>query len=569
MLRRTGTNKGDAVPRSRLRAKVVYAALALMAPITVASAQAPQTTFLDQGWSKETRQLYYFTPQGSRIIPYAWFMAIEQPDGAGMFADPAYLQRFGLVPADGPHPLNPGGLPIGLALDPRTSPKTGPDLGLTCAACHTANITVGGRQIRIDGGAANFDFDSFYNALAAAVSRTFFDQAAFEKFAGRLLSNPTPTGAAELRLQLADFQSRIAGEAVIRRPTLQSGFGRVDAMTQIVNAISVLDQGTPNNLRSVNAPTSYPSLWLAPSLEFVQWTPIASNPIARNAGEVLGVFGTATLTGDPSDWYASSILLNELHAVESWLETLRPPKWDEALFGPIDPALAATGAELFRQHCVGCHNAPPYRLTDPEQNFFKKTFIEIGRVDYRKIGTDPTYMNSFLARLVRTGPATGTVNGQDQVVPAGIYLLNTTAAILTRLIKEAKLSKEQQAALAGFRLRPPLTPGAEPQPYQAPSPFDLKASPLPGIWSSGPYLHNGSVATVYELLSPVQQRRSVFWTGGRELDRKRLGFVSEDAPGRFRFDTSLPGNQRTGHVYPPQGLRPDERNAIIEFLKSL
>lgn len=541
--------------------------MTVTAPFAAAWAQSSPVKFLDQGWSKETRELYYFTPQGSRMIPFTWFMAIEQPDGAGMFADPGYLQRFGLIPADGPHPLNPGGLPIGLALDPGTSAAE-PYLGLTCAACHTANVTVDGRVIRIDGGAANFDFDSFYAALEAAVARTFFDPAEFEQFAGRLLINPTPIEAAELRLQFAEFQSRIAGEAVIRRPTLQSGFGRVDAMTQIVNALAVLDQDTPHNLRSVNAPTSFPSLWLAPHLEFVQWTPIAADPFSRNAGEVLGVFGTATLTGDPSGWYASSVLLDELRAVESWLEDLQPPKWDEALFGPIDRDLAVTGAELYRQHCLGCHNAPPYRLTDPEKNFFRKTFIEIGRVDYREIGTDPTYMNSFLARMVRTAPATAPLNGDAPVVFAGDYLLRTTEAILMRLIREKNLSEEQQAALIGFRLRPPVTPGGPPQLYEPASPFDLKASPLPGIWTSGPYLHNGSVATVYELLSPVEERRAVFWTGGRELDRKRLGFVSEDAPGRFRFDTSLPGNQRTGHLYPSQGLTPDERNAIIEFLKT-
>lgn len=560
---------GDALPRSPFRSSVACAVLAFIAPLVTAFAQTPQTTFLDQGWSKEIRELYYFTPQGSRIVPFAWFMALEQPDGAGMFADPAYLQRFGLIPADGPHQLNPGGLPIGLALDPNPTANLGPDLGLTCAACHTADVTVEGRRIRIDGGAASFDFDSFYAALADAVTRTFFDPVAFEAFAGRLFPNPTPTGAAELQLQLADFQTKIAGEAVMRRPTLASGFGRVDAMTQIVNALAAVDQSTPHNLRSVNAPTSYPSLWLAPQLEFVQWTPIASNPFARNAGEVLGVFGEATLAGDPADWYASSILLAELQAVESWIEDLNSPKWDETLFGPIDRDLAETGAGLFGGHCLGCHNAPPYRLTDPEQNFFGKSFIEIGRVDYRKIGTDPTYMNAFLARMVRTGPATAPVNGGAAVLPAGFYLLSTTEAILTRLIDEANLTEEQQAALAGYRLRPPLTPGGAPQRYEAPSPFDLKASPLPGIWTSGPYLHNGSVPTVYELLSPVEERRAVFWTGSRELDRKRLGFVSEDAPGRFRFDTSLPGNQRTGHLYPSQGLRPEERDAIIEFLKTL
>ncbi len=122
--------------------------------------------------------------------------------------------------------------------------------------------------------------------------------------------------------------------------------------------------------------------------------------------------------------------------------------------------------------------------------------------------------------------------------------------------------------MIGFRLRPPKTNGDKPEPYSPNSLTDLKASPLAGIWATGPYLHNGSVPTVYELLSPVEERRKIFWTGGQELDRERLGFVSDDSPGRFRFDTSLPGNRNSGHLFPSRGLDPDERKAIIEWLKT-
>ena len=558
-------------------------AVALAAPIAPA-ADTPAATFLDQGWSKEIRELFYFTPQGSRMIRYAWFMALETADGRGMFADPAHLEGYGFIPADGPHPLNPGGLPIGFAVDPVESPRpqyqafavdpggtsgSSQELGLTCAACHTANVTVEGRPVRIDGGPANLDFDSFYADLAAAVTRTFFDPQAFQRFAARLLGNPSPTAVAELRLQLAAFEARIAGDAVIRRPALASGFGRVDALTQIVNALAVTDQADPLNLRAVDAPTSYPQLWLAPQLEFVQWNPIAASPIGRNGGEVLGVFGTATLTGDPQGWFASSLRIRDLHAIETWLADLKPPRWDEALLGPIDRDLAATGEALFQDHCAACHNAPPYRRTDPAANLFGKTFLEIGRVDYLKIGTDRTYVDSLAQRLVRTNAVTAQAHEGKPVVSAAAYFLNTAGAIVTRAMNEAGLSQSEKAEYSGFRLRPPVTPGGPPQPYLPPSFTDLKAGPLPGIWATGPYLHNGSVPTVYDLLSPVEERRTVFWTGGRELDRERLGFVSDDAPGRFRFDTGLPGNRNTGHLYPRQGLDHDERMAIIEYLKTL
>ncbi|MDC7785325.1 di-heme-cytochrome C peroxidase [Rhodoplanes sp. TEM] len=557
----------------------LLAALGGMVPAGSGRAAEPPVV-LDQGWSKERRELFYYTPQGSRIIPIAWFKALEGADGTA-FAAPDSLARYGLIAPDGPHPLNPDGLPIGFALDPARptvateialAPESvgagprGRSVGLTCAACHTAEVTVNGRPIRIDGAPARFDVDRFYADLAAAVSATLFDEARFGRFAGRVLTTPGVTGAAELKLQLAGFEARLSGDAAIRRPSLVSGFGRVDALTQIVNAIAVTDQAEPANLRPVNAPTSYPPLWLTSELEFVQWNPIASSPIGRNGGEVLGVYGTATLTGDPAGWYASSLLLRELHLMETWVADLKPPPWDQNLLGRIDTARAGRGEALFRQHCAGCHNMPPWRRTDPADNVFGKTFIAIGRTNYRAVGTDPLYIESLATRLVRTNAATARLQDGKAVVPAAAYFLQTVGAILTRAMDDAGIPRDERIAMNGFRLR--RGPGGAPEPYSPPGITDLKASPLAGVWATGPYLHNGSVATVYELLSPVAERRAVFWTGGRELDRERLGFVSDDAPGRFRFDTGLPGNRNIGHVYPPGGLPPEDRTAIVEYLKT-
>ena len=212
---------------------------------------------------------------------------------------------------------------------------------------------------------------------------------------------------------------------------------------------------------------------------------------------------------------------------------------------------------------------PPYNRTDPGENLFGKTFIKIGRVDFREVGTDPSYVTALVTRSVFTNKMTAGDFGGRSLVSAPEFFNGTVGKIVTHALNKLNLSETEKAAINGFRLRPPSLPGGSPQPYVPPSLTDLKASPLAGVWASGPYLHNGSVPTIYELLSPVAERRAVFWTGGQELDAKRLGYVSDDVPGRFRFDTSLPGNHNTGHVYPPQGLAPDEKSAIIEFLKSL
>jgi len=94
--------------------------------------------------------------------------------------------------------------------------------------------------------------------------------------------------------------------------------------------------------------------------------------------------------------------------------------------------------------------------------------------------------------------------------------------------------------------------------------------PLDGIWLRAPYLHNGSVPTLRDLLEPSENRPKEFFRGYDVFDQKNVGFISnlanEGAHQYFRFDTSLPGNNNTGHVYGTT-LTPDEKDAIVEFMK--
>lgn len=534
---------------------------ATLAACAVADMPTRKLVYQDQGWSQSLREQFYFTSQGSRIIPADWFRVLERADGKGRFSDPAYLTRYGFLPPDRPSELNPEGYPIGFAVDREAN-----QLGLTCAACHTADVIVNKEVVRLDGAPGRLDFDSFYQSLAKAVSLTLLDAERFRRFAAALGATDA-VAAGQLKAKLAAFNVRIQGDAVMRKPDLASGFGRVDALTQIVNSLAVRDQSMPENLHPVAAPTSYPALWLVPELEFVQWNPIAASPMARNGGQALGVFGKTDLSPTAgTNAFKSTIRIRELHAFEQWLQKLTPPKWDEARMGTIDRTLAAKGEALFKKSCAGCHNMAPYARTDPKDNFFGKTFIKIGRIDFRKVGTDPAYMTSLLTRQIATNPTTARLFDGAPVVPAPLFFAGTVAASVKRAMDEAGLSQQEKIVLNGFRFR--RGPDGKPVPYRPPNLTGLKASPLAGVWATGPYLHNGSVPTVYELLSPVAERRKVFWTGAQALDLKRLGYQSGGGPGRFRYNTSKPGNGNGGHLYPKGGFSPDERMAVIEYLKT-
>jgi hypothetical protein len=105
-----------------------------------------------------------------------------------------------------------------------------------------------------------------------------------------------------------------------------------------------------------------------------------------------------------------------------------------------------------------------------------------------------------------------------------------------------------------------------------------KARPLDGIWATAPYLHNGSVPNLWALLSPVDERPKEFCLGSRQFDPKNVGYETTCVEGAFKLDTTIPGNLNTGHEFKDgrrgngvigRSLRPEERWALIEFLKSL
>src|SRR5690606_7787147 len=95
-----------------------------------------------------------------------------------------------------------------------------------------------------------------------------------------------------------------------------------------------------------------------------------------------------------------------------------------------------------------------------------------------------------------------------------------------------------------------------------------KARPLNGVWASAPYLHNGSVPSIYDLLLPAAQRPQQFYVGNIALDVNKVGYETGEAANSSLFDTQLPGNSNAGHEY-GTALSDEERWALVEYVKSL
>jgi hypothetical protein len=99
--------------------------------------------------------------------------------------------------------------------------------------------------------------------------------------------------------------------------------------------------------------------------------------------------------------------------------------------------------------------------------------------------------------------------------------------------------------------------------------------PLDGIWARAPYLHNGSVPTLWDLLTPAAARPDHFYRGHDVYDHEKVGFLTDvdEVDGRksFLLDTKLRGNSNRGHTGEPYGteLGAEDKWSLVEFLKTL
>ena len=124
---------------------------------------------ISQGWDDHDRATFYHAAQGSPIIPYSYFFALEEADSGAIFSRRKNLSSYGLIYwAESDN--NPDNLPIGLTDDLDIS-GTERFLGMNCAACHVTEIKVGQQKVLIDGGTSHFDFYKFMGDLTRSLQK--------------------------------------------------------------------------------------------------------------------------------------------------------------------------------------------------------------------------------------------------------------------------------------------------------------------------------------------------------------------------------------------------------------
>ena len=558
--------------------------------------------YLDQ-WSMDERQTYYYTPQGTQVkgLRYEWFGALELPLSRAKFAAPDYLARFGFLvdPEQQPSPQNPGNLPVGFAR--HADDESGEHyLDISCAACHTGELRYKGQSVRIDGGAALHSLastvptirgGSFGQSLGMSMAFTYYNPLKFRRFAKQVLGDEYAAKHAQLRRDFKVVLDRLLGTAFNDwhrglYPT-EEGFGRTDAFGRIANSVFG-DAIDPSNYRIANAPVSYPQVWNIWKFDWVQWNGSAMQPMARNVGEALGVGATLHLLGADghpvaeSERYSSSVRLRDLHTLEETLKQLKPPAWPEQVFGKIDLPLASQGRALYSENCAYCHAPDPKK---PAERFAPSRDPEwrMRVVPTAIVGTDPTTADNIadhrfdISKLGWTKAELGKLDVRlfgatlDDIdlnnISSAKALAYVTAYVENRAYQDAGISDRERWRMDGFGL-----------PIGVQEKRGYKARPLDGIWATPPFLHNGSVPNLFQLLSPVSERDSQFWVGNFEFNPKHVGFDSEKFAGGFLFDTRITGNSNQGHEFRAgcrqdgvigRALQPEERWALVEYLKVL
>ena len=371
----------------------VAGGVSILAP---AAAQQPDQSviYLNQAWSQEDREWYYNFSQGSAVLSYDIFLNLEVAGGQDLFRSDANLVRYGLIPTPA-NRYNPDALPIGFSKTVVATPvkgwPAGNYVGMTCAACHEAQLDYKGKHVRIHGGVAHrFDSQALFRGIDDALQATLTDTAKFDRLATRLGASNADTKT-QLRKRFESEAARVHEYA--SRDTLSPypwGPGRIDALTLINNRLTATLTGIVQNHSTPIAPVKPPFLWNSPQGTWTQWAAFANDPMGRNLGETMGVYMPIDLTSkSPAEGlFSSNAAIPDLQRVENQLARLAPPSWPEDVFGKIDRDKAKIGKALFMEYCAACHNAWPYRWTEP--NKYGKRFILVGLVPQTYVGTDRT-----------------------------------------------------------------------------------------------------------------------------------------------------------------------------------
>jgi hypothetical protein len=553
-LRRSQTRPPGTI-MARMRPALARALAAVLASVAAAaigaapSRLAAQDAAAWQGfaptqaptWSAADLEFFLHGSMSTEVVPERVFAAFR-----GIYPD--------LLPGDGFAAFGfvagarVGELPVGVSRREVKHLGSLPSLGLNCAACHTTELQVQGTSLQLLGSVGHLDSEAFFGAVTVAGLRTA-DPGNMAAFLREILRAADPARAAaalpHLDQQLAQQKDAIAA-AIAADPSGSKdlAFGalrelqaadlaldgaRVEAGVDLaalaraylrlfhnMRAMLHLPDQLPEKLPPTSGPGRNDAFGYLSAVLFrapTEYAPVkfgllwntADRPWVdwdANARSPLGRnILTSLALGAPLLGRRAELDLPLVQRHTALTEVIRPPAWPWS----VDRAAAARGERTYKQRCASCHEGPETdsRLYEPKE-----------------LGTDARRAKAFDSQR----------SGMFNTFFANLQLDGYEAP------KEPTMRSTQRYFAAG----------------------------MAAVWARAPYLHNGSVRTLAELLSPPASRAKSFRCGSRIYDRERLGFADD---GTYVLDTAAPGNGNGGHDYGTDLADADKRD-LLEYLKT-
>lgn len=559
------------------------------------------------GLDDDLRAEFHHLSQGAELFPLKLLQVIDNPeDEEQPFING--LSRYGLLP----DPQDPGGLPVGISIANNRNTLGLDMIGITCAACHVGEIRHGGKGVRVDGAPNMFDMQTFYADVIRMTKKAFHEREANDRVKERLFARSyeqygvlapalrpfdlilkavgvgksleeiaARRGLAtviEAAIGYRDAKLAEKGESCATLPhACTSGFGRLDAFNGTRNF--VLAQLDLVNIVDLDAPVKFPPVWGFEDFDWVEWSQNTNSVMERNVTETIGAGALVKL--EPGEhMFESSVPARNMHRLEQLAYYIRPPAWPEDVLGPIDAELRDRGAPIYAERCASCHEYGDADRTETG-------LLRLRRFSPEELGVDPAaalkvacpvksvgpidipkrrYSQSeaeILAECAATPdpPAPFEAYAFADVVRTAVAAVKNKAYAREGVTDDERIEFEDLDRRGEIRWRDTMLATGRP----------FAARPLAGVWAAAPYLHNGAVPTLADLLTPPAERINRFSLGQRDYDPERVGYRTDlpEADWRFIVETeTAPGAGNGGHDYGTD-LSAEDKRALLEYLKSL
>lgn len=494
-------------------------------------------------WSRADLDFFLHGSMSTEVVPETVLRAFMRayPD---LFPS-TDLSHLGAIPD------NQFGWPVGFSR--KRVPHLGglSAVGVNCAVCHVGEVipAAGGAPMRVLGVTSHFDAEAFFGSVILSTFRTA-DPGNMKKFLAACLAvndpqsgdkgqalfvkewqqqeqqiiaaiSADPTGSKDLRPGALLHQ--ISGDELrINYKLLSTGMdlsGLAHSTLKLFHnmraALHIPDQPpppAPPNGPGRNDPwriLSYSLLGVvtepAPVKFGIVWNEDQRTWVhfdSNTRSPIIRNLAASLGLGAPLIEHHGVLDFANLQRHTALSEVIRPPRYPWT----IDRAAAERGAKTYGARCASCHEGPQ---TDRRLHLLTE------------IQSDPN-----------------------------------RARIFTPAVAEGFNQFFAQLQIAGYQ--PPQPPPLRStQKYWSPG--------LAGVWARSPYLHNGSVRTMQELLTPPVGRAKTFHRGSRVFDAAQMGYSDE---GAYVLDTTGPGNSNLGHDYGTD-ISADQKRELIEYLKTL